>query len=956
MMRGAYGDDPGNYRGSVRADHVAGSKAHLYGYSLEVVNKYGPPYANEQIQASGGDPVLMPGQLRLAEELRPFKFPKYLVRGAANAGNLGNPGNPRLPNPSQGTSGSDPEKPLRLVNFGRPGPSSLQGYIQSPGFLVPPKQPVPGGGQGGGTGGPIPGGGQGQPGGQDILAPVFRYPFKVYSDIPPTTIQCANLPPNLPGTVPVEVYSASFHWGGQSFDAWDFFQSRGVLLCRRWDEDTGTWIRIRPAVRYTKQGVPVDQNHWASQAFAYLLVTRNRRIGIIEAAAFQPGDTVLGAWILCEAQTRGLRPQSGYPQGGVPGSVFNHANNMVLISILTTGSVESQYLPWGVVQIRGYPPPWEAGRPNLSGADVFRYHPDDTIEWIRFRSRQGGMLVGYHGGGEHRDYPRGRGNPSLANQMFHPQGSVVGQVVELGAGGAGYGDYVTITTRDANVHDVEGHRVYRVVEREDGRFFVGLFRAGQPSTFVRAYSEAERTRLSKFPTGVPPEIGNGRFVFFGDAVRGAYGGGGGISSTRFFEPEEEIDTGFVLDEVRVTVNPDRFPNGEVLTQHVLVPLENGRVKRIPTGDGSGGEFIGGAISKGRAISRSNPMEIFVVAVGKVAGGAPQLFGERSQAKQGVLQIGSELFFFENPRAGQSMQGRGHLVSPGIKGVQVSQPQGRGQPTPQAQVGSQLLSGQRHPGDRARKYTIAASATGFYEPEGFAMIRFGFRSLRGFQDIFYYADRSGGFSGCLRGQFQTSVSTLFEGNHNFNQDEIFNITTRLRLIGRGLLGSPRETHGFGDPVSFVPFLDMAEISGPLTDVGLPIQNGERFPPAGYALLDSTMPGRPFEIIAYNGRQGDDLLLRPRDERGKGILRARFGTVPGGIGQGMFAYSMPFRHYDRCQFEVDSEDLAYFQKTFREPGAVWRRVVWKERERRDGKDLLCDVVLLVRFDGAPDWSAK
>jgi hypothetical protein len=126
--------------------------------------------------------------------------------------------------------------------------------------------------------------------------------------------------------------------------------------------------------------------------------------------------------------------------------------------------------------------------------------------------------------------------------------------------------------------------------------------------------------------------------------------------------------------------------------------------------------------------------------------------------------------------------------------------------------------------------------------------------------------------------------------------------------------------------------------------------------GYLLLDPGFPGTfPFELIAYRGRT-EGLFKRPRDEAGRGILRAAFGTIQRPIQRGMFAYDMPFRHFDRYEPEVESEYLAYLQKSFRVPGARWRSIQWRERRPRGGRERLCDIVVLARFDGSPDWAAK
>jgi hypothetical protein len=87
-----------------------------------------------------------------------------------------------------------------------------------------------------------------------------------------------------------------------------------------------------------------------------------------------------------------------------------------------------------------------------------------------------------------------------------------------------------------------------------------------------------------------------------------------------------------------------------------------------------------------------------------------------------------------------------------------------------------------------------------------------------------------------------------------------------------------------------------------------------------------------------------------------LRARFGTQPLRVGPDMFAYQLPFRYFDRYEEEVESESLAFFQKSFRVPGAFWRSIEWQERDHRTKKERLVDVIIVARFDGEPDWDGK
>lgn len=192
--------------------------------------------------------------------------------------------------------------------------------------------------------------------------------------------------------------------------------------------------------------------------------------------------------------------------------------------------------------------------------------------------------------------------------------------------------------------------------------------------------------------------------------------------------------------------------------------------------------------------------------------------------------------------------------------------------------------------------------------------------------------------------------------NTREYTITSCTRRVRLLGRGLLGSERRPHGLGDPCALVP-LTAYPITGPLTDTGISVKRaGQYSRSGGYLLMDSGLPGVPWEIVAHLGPRGEGMLARPRDEGGRGILRSCFGTPMVPISNQVFAYEMPYRYPDRYQEEVDSESLAFLQKSFRVPGATWRSIQWAERQGRSLRERRCDVVVAARFDGEPEWSAK
>jgi len=76
----------------------------------------------------------------------------------------------------------------------------------------------------------------------------------------------------------------------------------------------------------------------------------------------------------------------------------------------------------------------------------------------------------------------------------------------------------------------------------------------------------------------------------------------------------------------------------------------------------------------------------------------------------------------------------------------------------------------------------------------------------------------------------------------------------------------------------------------------------------------------------------------------------------ISNQMFAYELPYRHPDRYEPEREGEALAYLQKSWRIPGAYWREISWVERPSRTLRERKADVVVVARFEGAPDWDAK
>jgi hypothetical protein len=972
LMRG-----PWNQRASANGHHPRGTPVSVHGYSLEIVRKIRDKQEVEH-QASWKHladcekRVWTPGGLTLADELLTWaNFPPEVVAIVHYAPVLEEIG-------AGGEAGA--------------GGSSGSGASGSAA-------------NGAATGGSV----------QRFIAPVFLIDgSKAGSGQAPGGAGKPPSPPKFQGND--YYYTAELQWGGKTYQASDFFQREVVLLAwlqEKWHmRGGGIRVDLTQADLHCRKA-PLPPDHPAikaaqggGQAGGNVGGKAGGKTGGGPASKFWPPMRVpprtgleVVEWYPITKQKQGVAGLAGRPTQPRPDLLrtfafefggFSHASPVHLrpISVMASGPVDERYPRSGILEIRGRPTPWSNPvRPDLSTAPLFGNNPEDTVEWIRYVwTHQNRFFIGrYHwitgsysgndfygdpfngdGYNNHRGYPESQ--DELKNQMFHKTGEPIRLVMELADGGAGYGDYVSIATNDPSVAEPVVRRIYNVSERNDGRFFVSLVdvdEGGRETATVQPYRNSYtpdmNPRLVKFPSGALPQVGTGRMVLFGESGAGAGRSSAPVAPLGQHSVEEEETAGAILDEVRrsrnlsVRVSPGRGQR----VKHILVPLESGKVRYEPMGNGMAG--ISGLINEGQSVSRDSPIEILVVSAGR----DPDLFAPG--VERGLLRIGEELFFFENPnadegkgggvasggKAGQGAQGHGQIDKAWVR----AQPAKTGQAAPAPAAGSLYdpdQGGERKFDERIFVWPSPsiANVKGNFEREGFARIDDNSPQLAGFYEVFYYRQFGGGrFEDCLRGQFQTAIVAHNGGVHN-----VTSVTVKLRLVGRGLLGTVREPHGMGDPVSLVPYLDFTEITGPLTSTGIAVKETKGFSPNGYLLLDSGQPQAPFEILAYQGVTGEALFRRPQDEEGKGILRACFGTVERPINSGMFAYGMPFRHFDRYQPEVESESLACLQKSFRVNGARWRSLQWRVRRPRGGQERLCDIVVAARVDGTPDWAEK
>jgi hypothetical protein len=728
------------------------------------------------------------------------------------------------------------------------------------------------------------------------------------------------LSPVLPGVAPER-------------NAADYFQSRGVCVLQG------------RAYLYRKE--PLPPAYAQVQAMFRQALPRPQTIGLKILGSYAGGRSQPGL--------QGWEEWRREAHGNWPWPVFLF--DLTQRSLMTSGVIGNLYPPTGILEVRGSPTPWEAYRPNFMGQPMLGRHPDDCVEWIRYAEIFDGVMggeplhlfVGRTGSNfNFRGYPEReiQGRPDLRKQLDHPANEPLRLVMELAEGGAGYGDYVTIATSNPAVYERVPRRIFKVLEHEDGRFFASLLDVSStgvdiptsPSVFQNTYTRVMNPRLVKFPTWGLSEVYAGSAVLFGDARSGgAASGRQNVGGVR--EDEDEDPTGITVDEVRRFQNKTMFHNPTLgpRVRFVVVPLDGGAVKQVSTPDG--GIALSGEILAGRDISRASPLEVLVVSVSKEE--TPSIFarGPLKVETEGVLRIGDELFYFEDPYA----TGDGASPPPGVGTL-------AGDVNAVAGDDSRV----RDPRDRNRLWPEnipGGGLSGHWEREGFARLYDRVAVRFGWSEVFYYKSMGGGFSGCLRGQFGTPISQRVVAA------TFHNVSRRLRLVGRGLLGTERRTHGYGAPAAHVPYLAMSPITGPLTDEGLAVKSPRFFgKPHGYALLDAAQPNAPWEIIAHLGPAGERLLAVPRDEKGKAMFRACYGTQLRPISNQMFAYELPFRHPDRYEPEREGEGLAYLQKSYRMPGAYWRALEWLERPSRTLRERKPDIVIAARFDGAPEWDAK
>ncbi len=173
-------------------------------------------------------------------------------------------------------------------------------------------------------------------------------------------------------------------------------------------------------------------------------------------------------------------------------------------------------------------------------------------------------------------------------------------------------------------------------------------------------------------------------------------------------------------------------------------------------------------------------------------------------------------------------------------------------------------------------------------------------------------------------------------------------------GRGLLGSIQHSHAAGDSVHF---LHQIPVSVLIADIGpgdsvLPLASLENFPSEGLVLVGT-------ELIHFTRQRSGGLEMPRRssepglaDQRGDGIYRGRFGTVPQAHALGTPVILFPYRYPDLWADQAEAPEMAYFGLELAQPGAFWRGLYWEDDPSSLGQ---CQIGVLQRSNPNTPWDA-
>ncbi len=178
---------------------------------------------------------------------------------------------------------------------------------------------------------------------------------------------------------------------------------------------------------------------------------------------------------------------------------------------------------------------------------------------------------------------------------------------------------------------------------------------------------------------------------------------------------------------------------------------------------------------------------------------------------------------------------------------------------------------------------------------------------------------------------------------------------VAVDGRALHGTTEGGHAAGTKVWVVDSRPITFLQNDISasESTLVVESSVGFNNDSLLLIDQELLHAP---IVANGNTmmmpRYEQELDPQDglgERGDGILRGRFGTVPGGHAAGSLVYGYPNRWTDRYAPQSNSPSGAWYQIGMEEPGAYWDGILFEAEE----PDASHRVRVLAR-SGPAQWS--
>ena len=180
---------------------------------------------------------------------------------------------------------------------------------------------------------------------------------------------------------------------------------------------------------------------------------------------------------------------------------------------------------------------------------------------------------------------------------------------------------------------------------------------------------------------------------------------------------------------------------------------------------------------------------------------------------------------------------------------------------------------------------------------------------------------------------------------------------LRDCIRGFMGTEPSSHGYGEPIVFLDWVVVSELTNAIDDEGadLVVEETRGFAPfGGTVLVFNDATGR--EVMHYTRAQGDTLLMPRRleedggDTDAAGIFRGRYGTTPGSHDTGSIVMNLPFRYWDRYAPESDDPALAFYSFAVDEGDGFFDQLVWSHRFEQPGLGM----TVACRLDDRLPWS--